>query len=87
MAVIGFLTGRWGFCRRTDGTELGYCAGYVAGIADALVRTGHACVPAEVTVQQAVDVVMTYLRNHPEQRQYPAWYVGRTALGLRFPCP
>jgi hypothetical protein len=63
-----------------------YCAGYVAAMSDALVATGHACMPADVTVQQAVDVVMKYLRDHPEQRQYSAWYLGRTALSLRFPC-
>jgi hypothetical protein len=32
-------------------------------------------------VQQAVDIVITYLRDHPEQHQYPAWYGGRTVLG------
>lgn len=73
-------------CGGTDGMELSYCAGYVAAMSDALVATGHACMPADVTVQQAVDVVMKYLRDHPEQRQYPAWYLGRTALSLRFPC-
>ena len=73
-------------CSSTDVMERSYCAGYVAAMTDALVRIGHACVPAEVTAQQAVDVVMTYLRDHPEQRQYPAWFPGRTALGLRFPC-
>ena len=73
-------------CGGTDGMELSYCAGYVAAMSDALVATGHACMPADVTVQQAVDVVMKYLRDHPEQRQYSAWYLGRTALSLRFPC-
>ncbi len=73
-------------CSSTDGMELNYCAGYVAGMTDGVVRTGHACVPAEVTVQQAVDVVIKYLRDHAEQRQYPAWFAGRTALELRFPC-
>jgi Rap1a immunity proteins len=63
-----------------------YCAGYVAAMSDALVATGHACMPVDVTVQQAVDVVMKYLRDHPEQRQYSAWYLGRTALNLRLPC-
>jgi len=53
---------------------------------DALVSTGHACIPADVTVQQAVDVVTKYLNDHADQRQYPAWYAGRTVLSLRFPC-
>lgn len=73
-------------CGATDGMELSYCAGYVAGVADALAATGHACLPADVSVQQAVDAVMKYLKEHSEQRQYPAWYIGRTALSLRFPC-
>lgn len=73
-------------CSGTDGMELSYCAGYVAGMADALAATGHACMPPDATVQQAVDAVVKYLREHSDQRQYPAWYVGRTALSLRFPC-
>ena len=73
-------------CSGTDRAGLSYCAGYVAAMNDALVSTGHACIPADVTVQQAVDVVTKYLNDHADQRQYPAWYAGRTALSLRFPC-
>jgi hypothetical protein len=67
-------------------TNDGYCAGYVSGMTDALVKMGLACVPPEVTLQQATDVVIAYFRDHTEQRQYPAWYGGRTALELQYPC-
>ncbi len=64
----------------------GYCAGYVSGMTDALVKMGLACVPANVTLQQAIDVVIAYFRDHAEQRQYPAWYGGRRILELQYPC-
>jgi len=63
-----------------------YCAGYVAAMSDALQREKHVCMPVEVKVGQAVDVVMDYLRDHPEQRHYNAISLGQAALEPAFPC-
>ena len=43
------------------------CAAYVAGMADAFVHDGTVCLP-QVSTRQLVDVVMAYLRAHPESR-------------------
>jgi hypothetical protein len=63
------------------------CAGYVAGMADAFVRDGTLCLPpTNVTTRQLVDVVMSYLRAHPEARGYSAASVGHVAFTQTFPC-
>jgi len=63
------------------------CAGYVAGMADAFVRDGTLCLPpTNVTTRQLADVVMAYLRAHPEARGYSAASVGHVAFTQMFPC-
>jgi len=63
------------------------CAGYVAGMADAFVRDGTLCLPpTNVTTRQLADVVMAYLRAHPEARGYSAASVGHVAFTQTFPC-
>jgi Rap1a immunity proteins len=63
------------------------CAGYVAGMADAFVRDGTLCLPpTNVTTRQLADVVMGYLRAHPEARGYSAASVGHVAFTQTFPC-
>ena len=44
------------------------CSGYIAGIADALQLTKMICLPKHASVRQARDIVINYLRNHPESR-------------------
>ena len=63
-----------------------YCLGYVAGATDSLQMDGHICVPDNVTVAQAVDVVMKYLRDHPEDRHFLAPSLADLALRQAFPC-
>jgi hypothetical protein len=58
----------------------------LAAMSDALQREKHVCMPVEVKVAQAVDVVMNYLRDHPEQRNYNAMSLGEAALAPAFPC-
>ena len=63
------------------------CAAYVAGAADAFVQDGVMCLPqSNVTARQLVDVVMAYLRAHPEARAYSAASVGHVAFSEAFPC-
>ncbi len=63
------------------------CAGYVAGMADAFVRDGTLCLPqSNVTTKQLADVVMAYLRDHPETRGYSAASLGHAAFSSTFPC-
>jgi hypothetical protein len=64
------------------------CLGYVAGVVDALhmMENSGVCPPQGSTVGQTVDVVMKYLRDHPEARHHAA--AGEVFLALRqaFPC-
>jgi len=63
------------------------CAAYVAGMADALVHDGTVCLPQrKVTTRQLVDVVMAYLRAHPEARIFSAASIGDVAFTQAFPC-
>jgi hypothetical protein len=68
----------------------GVCFGYVAGIADVLLQTRirdwHACVPAEVTLVQAVDIVKQYLDRNPMKHRMPAAGLVAEALQQAFPC-
>ena len=66
--------------------------GFVLGVADTLrgfgdSRTGlQFCLPSEATRGQVIDLVLAYLRDHPELRHYTAWSLTAAALSLAFPC-
>ncbi len=63
------------------------CAAYVAGIADAFLHDGTVCLPpSNATTKQLADVVMAYLRAHPEARNYSAASIGHVAFTQAFPC-
>jgi hypothetical protein len=62
------------------------CISYVMGVTDALSLVGAVCTPEHSTVRQAIDVVVKYLRAHPEQRSLPAATQIRGALQEAFPC-
>jgi hypothetical protein len=63
-----------------------YCIGYVAGIADVLSASKITCASDGVTVGQVTDIVVKYLRDHPEKRHYAAQDQVGTALMQAFPC-
>jgi hypothetical protein len=68
-------------------TQAGYCMGYVAGLADAFVWDGTLCaLRGGVTEGQVDDVVVNYLRAHPEEHHYSAASIAQRALILAFPC-
>jgi hypothetical protein len=67
--------------------EYTFCLGYVIGMTDMLAGPPDiVCLTNQVTVRQALDVVMRYLRDHPEDRHYPAASQGFLALKQAFPC-
>ena len=76
--------------------EMGTCAGFVGGVADAMsaaqtfgrtMMGWRACVPPGVTAWQARDVVVWFLTYHPEVRRYAAAVPVAQALAQAFPCP
>lgn len=70
----------------------GACSGYIMGVADDLagindVMPTAACLPENVTTEQAHDIVVGFLRDHPEKRHFTAEYLVGIALNGAFPCP
>lgn len=70
--------------------QLGWCRGYIVGIADAMspgnsVNGYKAKFTAGITVQQLTDVVLKFLREHPEDRHYSAGSLVAEALSKAFP--
>ena len=59
-------------CSSPGTTDQSYCAGYLGGISDSLVGSGqHLCMSTEVSLREVKDVVLKYLRDHPEQHNQP----------------
>jgi hypothetical protein len=74
-----------------------YCLGYVGGVSDAIsagegstgpISTHALCLPGpgRVSQGQELDVVLQFLTQHPELRQYGAAYLVARALSEAFPC-
>jgi hypothetical protein len=64
-------------CTSNNYVERGKCLGYVEGVVDNLeeirsARNVPVCVPNGTVGHQVVDVVVNYLRDHPEGRSYAA---------------
>ena len=80
----------WDNCQ--DSTKLQFCYGYILGVAQThnVARPMNSkpffCIPNEVQEQQVLDVVTSYITNHPERRQWPAPTLVIFALGEKFPC-
>lgn len=75
-------------CRQTQGTVMGFCTGYILGVADALQLDHRTCRPnSDVGTLQTVEIVRRYLEAHPEQWSIHALVIVRWALIEAFPCP
>lgn len=80
------------------GLTRGACFGLVDGIRETLMLWNtvdsqhneakhHRCIPAEVTVEGAVKVVMKYLNDNPTQRHQRDAFLVVAALSKGYPCP
>jgi hypothetical protein len=95
-AVKVFVSGNYLYSLCT-GTNYNECLGYVEGTMDAealrptfspevdVIRRW--CEPSGITDRQAVDVVVLYLRSHPESRHLDATELIGDALSGAWPCP
>ena len=88
-----FYTGNdlWSQCTSNAPFQSGFCAGFVAGIADILAADPliigqMVCAPLDVTTDQKRDVVKRYLEQHPERWHYAAASLVLDALAEAFPC-
>jgi hypothetical protein len=64
-----------------------YCMGYVTGIANALRDDGKVCIPAAVTKQQVMDMVIAHMRAYPAARHMDSYWIIYAALLEGFACP
>lgn len=60
--------------------------GYVDGIADAAAGLGYTCYPTGIARADIRDVVMKYLRGHPERLNDPAPLLVLNGLFEAYPC-
>jgi hypothetical protein len=75
---IGFLTGIQGYDVMLSQVETDRNAG------KGLIQ--HACVPENATTDEAVRVVVKWLRDNPDKLHFPASVVAIDALRKGFPC-
>ena len=89
--VAAFEDGNRLLSQCTDTAAEGACLNYIAGIADAMSSHGalfraKACVPDVVQIYQLRDVVVGFLRDHPELRQQVGAQLVAAAFQLSYPC-
>jgi Rap1a immunity proteins len=74
-------------CSAPQGSEpLSRCLAYVAGVSDSVAELDYVCGTPAITVGQSVDVVVKYLRAHPETRHLSGASQAAHALEQAFPC-
>jgi hypothetical protein len=73
-------------CVAQDIVKKEYCRAYISGMTDAFNWDRFVCNPKHTTEGQVRDVVLNYLRDHPETRHYSAPSLARQALSQAFPC-
>jgi hypothetical protein len=76
-------------CTSASRFDQGFCAGYIIAVADMAqgLKSIDVCLPKDVVIQQAVDVIKKYLADNPAARHYSAYTIVIAALNAAFPCP
>ena len=85
----GFYSGNdlYAKCTAPEGSlDRVYCIGIMAGLADAFETDGTTCLPKNASVGQVMDVVVNYLRDHPDGRHFAMAREAELALNSAFPC-
>lgn len=82
----------------TDAVDGAFCVGYIWGNHDTdfmvqmleehdkITLMKHACPPSNASTEQAVRVVVKYLRENPERLNMPASVLVTDAIRSSFPC-
>ena len=87
-----FETGRdlYQKCRTPGTAAQVFCFGFVIGIADVMednpLDGRSACIPRDATIQQVTDVVIAFLENNPDIRDFTGESLAVQALSERYPC-
>ena len=83
------------FCNQSPNFFYGMCAGYIVGVADAMMGSQaaggsmagwNACFPQNVSNTQVRDIALKFLNAHPEIRHANAAPLVARALSEAFPC-
>lgn len=88
-------------CKGENNIDFGICVGYITAVSDEIafeekryavvngkpIAMLRACVRNGVTAGQLRDIVVKYLTEHPEIRDYSAEGPVGVALASAFPCP
>ncbi len=92
----GFFAGNsvYANCQASGNTlSWGLCRGYIIGALDAYEAETEAlhlkpafCIPEGVTVEQAADVAVQYMQEHPENRHTNAASLVWISVFQAFPC-
>jgi len=76
-----------------SGADVSRCTGYVIGAVDSIELMDdlyrmphHFCIDQTVRAGQVRDVVVVYLRMHPEERHAIASSIVHTAMSEAYPC-
>ena len=98
-AHAGTLTGEdyLRACTSTDVGDRNFCVGYTLGVADEMVmfkdvmkESGpvkfEVCIPGRTKANEAVGVVLDYIKQHPEDRKEGAWLLVTLAYRKAWPC-
>ena len=70
----------------SDASKQSHCLAYIAGVSDVLDGMHIICTGGHVSLDEIKDVVVKYLRAHPEQRNSDADDSTSIALTSAFPC-
>ncbi len=73
-------------CQSADIFDRGVCGGFVTAAGQVVQIAGKGCFADGVTLEQSRDVVVKYLKDHPEARHEAAVSLASRALTHAFPC-
>ena len=87
-----FETGRdlYQKCRAAGTASQVFCFGFIIGIADVMEDNSldgrSACIPKDATIQQVAEVVIRFLDDNPDIREFTGESLTVQALSDKYPC-
>ena len=87
-----FETGRdlYQKCHAAGTASQVFCFGFIIGIADVMednpLDGRSACIPKDATIQQVADVVIHFLDENPDIRDFTGESLAVQALSEKYPC-
>ena len=77
-------------CKAAGTAQQVFCFGYIIGIADVMednpLDGRSACIPRDASIQQVTDVVITFLEQNPDIREFTGESLAVQALSEKYPC-